>query len=55
VETAIITSNVQMSDEDRKSLMLQVKHGDITQDEALTNFWRYEYSIGIQQPSSMSG
>ena len=51
VETAIITSNVQMSDEDRKSLMLKVKHGDITQEEALTNFWRYIYSISI--PNSL--
>lgn len=40
VETAIITSHVQMSEDDRKSLMLQVKHGDITQDEALNNFLR---------------
>jgi hypothetical protein len=40
VETAIITSNVHMSDDDRKNLMLQVKHGDITQDEALKNFYR---------------
>lgn len=42
VETAIITSHVQMSEDDRKSLMLQVKHGDITQDEALNNFLSYE-------------
>ena len=39
-ETAIITSNVQMSDDDRKSLMLQVKHGDISMDEALSAFNR---------------
>ena len=39
-ETAIITSNVQMSDDDRKTLMLQVKHGDISLDEAVNTFNR---------------
>ena len=39
METAIgLANQVQMSDEARKSLMLQVKHGDITQEEALNNF-----------------
>lgn len=42
-ETAIIASQVQMSDEDRKNLMLKVKHGDITQEEALNNFLRYTH------------
>ena len=45
VETAIITSSVQMSDEDRKNLMLQVKHGDITVDQALVNFQRLIFYV----------
>ena len=38
--TVIIASQVKMSDEDRKNLMLKVKHGDITQEEAMNNFLR---------------
>ncbi|XP_046849814.1 uncharacterized protein LOC124443365 [Xenia sp. Carnegie-2017] len=41
-EVGILPTRVHMSEEDRKSLMLQVKHGDITQEEALNNFLKYE-------------
>ncbi|XP_028412536.1 uncharacterized protein LOC114535420 [Dendronephthya gigantea] len=55
VETAalftsnVAMSNVHMSNEDRKSLMLQVKHGDITQDEALRNFLSYEANQTVKE------
>lgn len=43
-EVGILPTRVHMSEEDRKSLMLQVKHGDITQEEALNNFLKYVFN-----------